>query len=207
MNEPAIQATRLAEHDTALGSLLESLLAEVPEHLPATTEPESLNPAGIQPLTEQDPGEPEVGAVVPDWAKVAAGFRVLQFRIGEYRFAMPMVLLRSVALLPDRVTALPAQPRWQRGVVHHRGGNLALADLGVLIGVAARCDSARYMLVFGDGRQALVCDDIEDAVLVDTGEVRWRRERQHRAWLLGLLLGQMCVLLDPDVVANGIRHG
>ena len=38
MNEPAIQATRLAEHDTALGSLLESLLAEVPEYLPAATE-------------------------------------------------------------------------------------------------------------------------------------------------------------------------
>ena len=32
----------------------------------------------------------------------------------------------------------------------------------------------RHMLVFGDGGQALVCDDIEDAVLVDTGEVRWQ---------------------------------
>ena len=207
MNESAIQPTRLAEHDAALGSLLESLLAEVPEYLPAATEPESLNPAGIQPLTGQDTGEPEIRAVVPDWAKVAAGFRVLQFRIGEYRFAMPMVLMRSVALLPDRVTALPVQPRWQGGVVRYRGGNLALADLGVLIGVAARCESARYMLVFGDGGQAVVCDDIEDAVLVNTGEVRWRRERRHRAWLLGLLVGQMCVLLDPDVVANGIRHG
>lgn len=207
MNESAIQPTRLAEHDAALGSLLESLLAEVPEYLPAATEPESLNPAGIQPLTGQDTGEPEIRAVVPDWAKVAAGFRVLQFRIGEYRFAMPMVLMRSVALLPDRVTALPVQPRWQRGVVRYRGGNLALADLGVLIGVAARCESARYMLVFGDGGQAVMCDDIEDAVLVNTSEVRWRRERQHRAWLLGLLVGQMCVLLDPDVVANGIRHG
>ncbi|HPE81654.1 MAG TPA: chemotaxis protein CheW [Gammaproteobacteria bacterium] len=207
MNESAIQPTRLAEHDAALGSLLESLLAEVPEYLPAATEPESLNPAGIQPLTGQDTGEPEIRAVVPDWAKVAAGFRVLQFRIGEYRFAMPMVLMRSVALLPDRVTALPVQPRWQGGVVRYRGGNLALADLGVLIGVAARCESARYMLVFGDGGQAVVCDDIEDAVLVNTSEVRWRRERQHRAWLLGLLVGQMCVLLDPDVVANGIRHG
>lgn len=207
MTVTATRPTRLARHDAALGSLLASLLAEVPEFTPADAGVVPLNPPDIQPLTGQDPGEPALETAVPVWAQAAAGFRVLQFRIGEFRFAMPMVLLHSVALLPDRVTALPAQPRWQRGVVRYRGRTVVLADLGVLIGVAAQCQSARYMLVFGDGGQALVCDGIEDAVLVGKDDMRWSRRRQQRAWLLGLLVAQMCVLLDPDVVANGIRHG
>lgn len=207
MTATATRPTRLARHDAALGSLLASLLAEVPEFTPAAAGVAPLNPADIQPLTGQDPGEPTSETAVPVWAQAAAGFRVLQFRIGEFRFAMPMVLLHSVALLPDRVAALPAQPRWQRGVVRYRGSTVVLADLGVLIGVAARCESARYMLVFGDGGQALACDGIEDAVLVGKDDMRWSRRRQQRAWLLGLLVAQMCVLLDPDVVANGIRHG
>ncbi|HOP16804.1 MAG: chemotaxis protein CheW [Gammaproteobacteria bacterium] len=207
MTVTATRPTRLARHDAALGSLLASLLAEVPEFTPADAGVVPLNPPDIQPLTGQDPGEPALETAVPVWAQAAAGFRVLQFRIGEFRFAMPMVLLHSVALLPDRVTALPAQPRWQRGVVRYRGRTVVLADLGVLIGVAAQCESARYMLVFGDGGQALVCDGIEDAVLVGKDDMRWSRRRQQRAWLLGLLVAQMCVLLDPDVVANGIRHG
>ena len=163
MTVTATRPTRLARHDAALGSLLASLLAEVPEFTPADAGVVPLNPPDIQPLTGQDPGEPALETAVPVWAQAAAGFRVLQFRIGEFRFAMPMVLLHSVALLPDRVTALPAQPRWQRGVVRYRGSTVVLADLGVLIGVAARCESARYMLVFGDGGQALACDGIEDA--------------------------------------------
>lgn len=207
MTVTATRPTRLARHDAALGSLLASLLAEVPEFTPADAGVVPLNPPDIQPLTGQDPGEPALETAVPVWAQAAARFRVLQFRIGEFRFAMPMVLLHSVALLPDRVTALPAQPRWQRGVVRYRGRTVVLADLGVLIGVAAQCQSARYMLVFGDGGQALVCDGIEDAVLVGKDDMRWSRRRQQRAWLLGLLVAQMCVLLDPDVVANGIRHG
>ena len=215
MAGPRPLPSRLVEHENALGELLDSLLAEAPsaggEPLPEAradadrptgAQPEDrLNTAEPQPLTEQH-GET---APKPVWA--AHDFRALLFRIGEYRFAMPLVLMHSVASLPERRTRLPSQPPWHLGLIHYRERPVVLVDLGLLIGVRARCVAPRYVLVIGDGSRAVVCDQIEDAVLVCPRQVRWHRESADRTWLAGFLAQQMCVLLDAGALDESIGHG
>lgn len=217
MTGPRSLPSRLVGHDKALGTLLASLLAEVSsaagEPLPeAPARADADPPTGTQPADRLNTAEPQPltgqhGQTAPKPVWAAHDFRALLFRIGEYRFAMPLVLMRSVASLPEQRTRLPSQPPWHLGLVHYRGRSMVVMDLGQWIGVRARCAAPRYLLVIGDGTRAVVCDQIEDAVLVCPRRVRWRRVSGDRAWLAGFLVQQMCVLLDADALDESIGHG
>ena len=82
-----------------------------------------------------------------------------------------------------------------------------MVDLGLLVGIEARCTATRYLLVIGDGNVALACDRIEDAPLIASGQVRWRRGGAPAPWLAGVLSETLCVLLDADALIASIRHG
>lgn len=202
------EAKVLAGHATALPRLLESLLAEIPDDAPAAppavAEP-VLNPVATRPLTREEAKVQQGVTDVPAWACQA--FRALLFRVGAYRFAMPLVLMRGVDLVPARPTCVPGQARWHLGVVRHRGVPVVLADLGALLGLAAANATPRYLLLIGDGDCAIGCDLIEDAVMVEPDDVRWRARNRGPGWLAGLLIGPMCALLDPGVIGQQVRHG
>lgn len=207
--------TRIAEHDEALRSLLDSLLAEVPrEALPAAesapsagsvTEP-ATGPAtrpAVPPLNEPGP-TPLTRSEAPAWA--VRGFQALLVRMGDARFAIPLLMMRSVAPLPGRCTAVPGQPDWHRGVVRYRERAVVMVELGPLIGVDVRCADPRYLIAIGDGGEALICDALDDAPVVAPGEVRWTASARAPTWFAGLLVAQMCVLLDAQAISASIRH-
>ncbi|MCB1723700.1 MAG: chemotaxis protein CheW [Gammaproteobacteria bacterium] len=209
-------SARLAQPDAALQNLLDALLVDVATDAPAggarapaaaaaptrpTAQDPVLNTEPAPPLTE--PGVAQ--APLPAWA--VNGFRALLFRIGEFRFALPLVLMRGVAPGEERLGKIPGLPAWHLGAMHSRGALVNVADLGQLVGIDAHCTALRYLLLIGDGRVALGCDALEDAVVVDSAQVRWQRhQRAGRAWLAGLLVQQMCLLLDADALAQAMRH-
>lgn len=208
--DPPPRRTPLVGHDAALSSLLSALLAEIPGPAGEAAEqaatrdqrrPPGLKAGRHKPLDDRAVDLP----ARPSWA--ASAFRVLLFGIGGYRFALPLIRMRSVALLPEDRVRLPGQPSWHLGVTRLRGGQVLMVDLGLLVGIEARCSAARYLLVVGDGNVALVCDRIDDAALVRPEQVRWRRRGGGGAWLAGLLSEAMCVLLDADAIAAKVRHG
>jgi chemotaxis signal transduction protein len=209
MRDKAGIPTRLVEHDSALDLLLDDLLADATEpSARAAVEPAPLNSAAETPLTREAVSGHAAEAETPlrpSWAMQP--FRVLLFRVGQQRFAMPLVLLSSVALMPQRLHALPASPDWELGVARMRNVSVVIADLGGLLGIAAACEAPRYLLLVGEGRAAVICDQLEDAVLVDAEKVRWPKGARAQPWLAGLLTAQMCVLIDPLVIEHAIRHG
>lgn len=212
---------RLVGHDKALTGLLDALLSEVP----ASTDPPAetsrtanaqtegaraksgplLNDTEVRPLRGVSRVPSVAERVVPGWSR--AGFRVLLFRIGDHRFAMPLLLMRSICLVPDKLVKVPGKPDWQRGLVRYRGDLVQVADLGSLLGIKASCVAPRYLLIIGDGLCAFECDRIEDAIPVVSQDVRWSSRGEGRAWLAGLLADQMCTLLDADAIVQRIRHG
>lgn len=197
--------TRLVEHDSALDLLLDDLLVEATESTSAgAAEAPPLNSDVEAPLTGVTDGEAAT-TVRPSWA--LQPFRVLLFRVGGQRFAMPLVLLSSVALMPKRLHAMPSGPDWELGVARLRNLSVVIADLGALLGITATCEAPRYLLLVGEGRAAVACDQFEDTVLVETDQVRWPRGARIQPWLAGLLTSQMCALIDPLAVEQTIRHG
>jgi purine-binding chemotaxis protein CheW len=211
--------SRLAQHDSALSSLLESLLAEVPEYRsedPVTVVPmplpdsridaEAASPPSLKPAPTGPLQEPSaVDDPVPSWAKQS--FRVLLFHIGSLRFAMPLVQMRGVSLMPDKKTRLPGRASWHLGMIRVRNASVALVELGALLGIDAACEQPGYLLLIADGSAAIACDRIGEAVTIEPDRVRWRRCAGQRIWLAGMLSDEMCLLLDAEALGEMIRHG
>jgi purine-binding chemotaxis protein CheW len=221
VDEKPVSAQLLA-HEEALHSLLDSLLAEVGDEaaetqsgprrddLPCATK-SMLNSQVSAPLTDQGADTAATASddggcrEPPAWA--GQRFRALAFRIGEQRFAMPLVLMARVALMPDRLNRMPAQPDWHLGVARLNGVPVVVAELGRLFDAEFRCANPRYLLMVGDGRTAVICDLIEDPLTVESDQVRWRAPKGHREWMAGVLIQELCMLLDPVAIDSAIRHG
>lgn len=209
--------------ERALEDLLGTLLAEVPDHVePTMAQPaiaeaaptakvlaesdvatptdtpdseQTLNIAAAGPIQEQ--AQPQR----PTWTD--SEFKLLLVRIGEMRFAVPLICLNSIARqgASDEVTSMPAQPRWHRGVMRYRDQQLVLADLAELLALNAADTRGGYLLVIGDGRFGLLCDAIEEQITVVPDQVNWRQVADGQEWMLGMLPEQMCMLLDPEEIA------
>lgn len=219
-----LRPTELAEPDQAIEQLLETLLAEVPDHVAVQPQPKEqksvvveapvetpLNLEPPAPITEQEAeqaSEPEPEPVArtlrPEWAQ--GDLKILLFRIGDQRMGVPLVCLNSIAKLDQlgRPMALPAQPAWHRGVLDYRGSKLVLADLVEFLKFRSSEPDPEFLLVIGNDGYGLVCDAIEEPVSVPADELNWRDPRDSRHWMLGMMPQQMCVLIDPDAIADGL---
>lgn len=212
MKPGASQPTRLVEQNIALSRLLQDLLGEVPDDSIQPTDARLecaaqtvLNDPVHAPLPVESDIDPRMP--VPSWGAVA--FRALLFRVGEQRFAMPLIALHSVALFDQQATELPGQPQWQIGIVHYRGQSLRIADTASLLGLPARGSSVpRYLLVLDEGRLALACDRIDDAIEIAGDAVRWRQTTGPAQWLVGVLADGLAAVLDPWAIERklGMDH-
>lgn len=218
-------AAGLVEANTALVDLLDTLLAEVPEYVPASNPTATLNKPVGAPLTQiavppevavaavhDAPGSPaadvesERQRVLPDWAQ--GEFKALVFAIGDLRLAVPLIVLDYIVVRPQAVTSVPGQPSWYAGVVQVRGSKLVLVELDGLLGLGPRASASHggYLLVIGGGRYGLICDRIDDPVKLQPTQVNWRRGGDRREWLAGILPDHMCALVDVRAIENRIRH-
>jgi len=209
--------------ERALEDLLGTLLAEVPEHVeptvaqPAVVEtvpiakapPESgAREQLVRSVAQQALNNPAAGPIQeqaqsqrPAWTD--SDFKLLLVRIGQVRFAVPLICLNSIARLDaeDDVTSLPTQPAWHRGVMRYRDQQLVLADLTELLALNAGETQGGYLLVIGEGRFGVLCDAIEEQITLGPEQVNWRQGADGQEWMLGMLPEQMCMLLDPDAIA------
>jgi chemotaxis signal transduction protein len=220
MGKPPSRPTRLVTHDAALALLLEDLLADVPPADPVfndvavpvremrpgpALQGDRLNRLATAPIPQQKVAEPAPEQDLPAWADV--GFRALVFRVGEHRFAVPMIALHSVTRLDQAPTRVPRRPAWHLGLIHYRDQTTIVAELAGLLGAPSRPGGGGFLLVLGRGQAAVTCDAVEDAVDLDREAIRWRRATGRNAWLAGVVVDTLWVLLDPAALECRIRHG
>lgn len=209
--------TRLAEHDEAIASLLETLLSEVPEH-PATALPPDVHPvvgkplnnAVELPLIEEVVAEDSVVSAVParpdEPAWAVDGSKLLIVEMDDVRIAVPLVQLNGIVVMPEGTTPMPGQPAWHQGITTHRGENMVVIDLAGLLAIKAVCSQPKYLLAIGDGRYGLACAALGQPVALSSDAVKWRHPDDERAWYAGMLREQMCVIVDVDGILKKIRH-
>jgi purine-binding chemotaxis protein CheW len=73
--------------------------------------------------------------------------------------------------------------------------------------VADAAPPARHIVLIGDGRWGLVCDDVSTVITIDPAKVRWRSSRTKRPWLAGTAVEHLCAVLDAEQLAVLLNEG
>jgi purine-binding chemotaxis protein CheW len=152
-----------------------------------------------------------VAADIPEWA--SAPFQSLLLKVQGLTLALPLVKLNRI--LPwTEPTHLPGYLPWLLGVVRHLDRNVRVVDTAALVMPerapardAAAAADGRHIVLIGDGRWGLVCDDVSTVLEIDPAQVRWRSSRTKRPWLAGTVVEHLCALLDAEQLAALLEQG
>jgi len=221
MKSKPVVPIALVEADQAFSGLLDTLLADVPEYdaTAEITEPSievspqisevlveaELNIVELQPIQSTETLVAETSPVLPDWAK--GEFKLLVVKMGEMRFAVPLVGLSSIAPLKgdDELTSIPGQPAWHKGVMSYRDSNLVVVDLGVLLDTQEAEEESTYILVIDEGRYGLTCRSLEEPLTLSASDINWSKPGARRDWMSGMLKDQMCALLNIEKITQRLK--
>jgi len=189
---------------------LENLVAQVPQALAEVetiTITEVVTETVVETLTEA--ATEVIDSGIPDWAEER--FQCLLFNVSGLSLAVPLVKLNSVISWDeDKITETPNQTDWYLGLVRHLDKQVKVIDTGLLVLPENRRDSMDTtslnrlgnILLVDDFKWGLACDSIGDVIWLSKEDVKWRKNKQTRAWLSGTSLEHLCAIIDTEVFAQ-----
>ncbi len=127
---------------------------------------------------------PEVAIEAP-----GAANRLLVFRLGEERYALPASML--VEILKDvNIAPVPGAPPSVAGLIQVRGEIRPVYDLARQIGAARTAEGAGFMLLLREGRRdfAVTVDAVEEIRMVMENEPKQAGQKPRVAWVTGDLV-------------------
>jgi purine-binding chemotaxis protein CheW len=130
--------------------------------------------------------------------------RLLVFRVGAERFAMPLAGVDEVIDGPS-VQPLPDSSEHLLGVGNVRGELVSVYDPRPLLRVDGAVTGAALLFAHRDRRVALAIDDVYDAIVVDESDMLPSRAIDASdGVLIGLVRrgGDLIAVLDTDALLN-----
>ncbi len=221
------QPVSVLEQDTALqvylGALLQdmsvSAYAENPQEIPVTEkildQDDILGPiAAIQkesaPFVVEGHPPPQKPSI---WA--TAPFQALLFSANGIKMVVPLVQLHSIVELTTPIKAMPGNAVWFMGLWPWRGTHVKVIDICKFMAMkGAELKNTelknsgenipKRIVLINDGSWGFVCDEVSEIFTLSPGQIKWRVDRTHHAWLAGMVVEHMCALLDVDGLASGL---
>jgi len=208
---PLRQSEQAKACDTLLQSYIADLLAEISETIDSEavqTESEAFF------ITEECPENftsvlsTQTLAIEPSKKEevVEAAVQCLLFSVGAVKMAIPLKRLSRVQVL-QQVTAIVPRADIYCGLLYSLGQQVRVVDTQRLI-MPERYDAeaaARYSHVIvmesaagPSGVWGLAVNEIAESVVLEPGDIQWRKSDSKHPWLAGILRQCMCVLLDVD---------
>ena len=141
---------------------------------------------------------------IPEWGR--GRFQTLIFNVGELKLAVPLIKLGGIHKIDPKPTPMPEKPDWYLGLVADSVGNISLIDTALWIMPEkyqmAKAKGLDYELIvlLDDSRWGLACSGVENAITLSEDDVRWNHTKSKRPWLAGMLVDEMCALIDVDTL-------
>jgi len=191
---------------------LENLVTQVPVALAdveTVTVTEVVTEAAVETVVEVAVEVEAVESAVPDWAEER--FQCLLFNVSGLSLAVPLVKLNSVICWDEgAITKTPNQTSWYLGLIRHLEKQVKVIDTALLVMPENRRDSIDKaslnrlgnILLVDDYKWGLACDSIGDVIWLSKEDVKWRKNKQTRAWLSGTSLEHLCAVIDTEVFAQ-----
>jgi purine-binding chemotaxis protein CheW len=139
----------------------------------------------------------------------------LVFMLGEQEFGLAISAVEEVSRLPERVTKLPRQPDFLKGVTNLRGAVLPVIDQRHRFNLPAQETGERRRMVVArvEGRIAgFIVDSVAEVLRVAADDISPAPEAVEEARVLEGVLnlersGRMILLLDPSQLLNRTEKG
>lgn len=178
------------------------VVAEKPV-LPVTEQVETVIERDVVEQLPEQEWQPVFDSGLPDWHNEP--FQALLFKVAGLTLAVPLAELNGVVEWTDAVTEMPGHADFYMGILQHLGESVAVIDTARLVFprdklVTLAGDNPRErvkrIVLIGDGKWGLACDEVDEVITLQPDDVRWRTNRTTRYWLLGTVIEHMCALLD-----------
>jgi len=192
---------------------LENLVAQVPTipEVETVTVTETVTETIVETevVSEPEAAIETVDSGVPDWAEER--FQCLLFNVSGLSLAVPLVKLNSViSWNEDEITETPNQTSWYLGLIKHLEKQVKVIDTALLVMPENRrtnigepsVNRLGNILLVDDYKWGLACDSIGDVIWLSKEDVKWRKNKQTRAWLSGTSLEHLCAIMDTEVFAQ-----
>ena len=134
----------------------------------------------------------------------------LLFKIGTATFAAPLITLGHIfefePELGHTIHRVPSLPNWISGRYYERRFKpLVLNGHRTLLAEDQPHLSPQFIITFGTGDWGVSCDDVSRSIVVDTEKIQWRTDTHKRPWSRGIVLQEMCTLLDIPLINRALQ--
>ena len=133
-------------------------------------------------------------------------FQTLLFDVAGVRLALPLIKLGGIHRITEEITPLFGKPKWFKGLIPGLNGNINVIDTAKWImpdkyELLNEIDlDYKFIILLGDTNWGLACNGVHNAIKLDPDNLRWRKSAGKRPWLAGMLIEEMCALLDVDTL-------
>jgi len=227
----------LPEPQDALYAYLDALLQEIPREppqlvnlvaaqeqqqilpvTPKTIEPETktAEPAVTETVVSSEKTDAVIDGQqsdVPEWAQ--QGFQSLMFSVTGLHLSVPLDKLNGV--IPwnsDNIVPMPGHSENFLGLLRHLDQNVKVIDLARLVvpqnggsDILPAAERIKHILLIDNGRWGLAVDSINEIMVLEAQDVRWRTSAGKRAWLAGTIIDKLCALLELDTLVKLLETG
>lgn len=142
--------------------------------------------------------------VTTEEAWSSQGIECILFDVAGLKLALPLPQLGSVYEIKedDEVTPLFGQQSWYLGMLKSETSTMQIIDSAEFImperNVSLKEQGYQYLIRLNNSPWTLACQGIDETILLQANEIKWRPKRGNRAWLAGTVIEKMCALLDVE---------
>lgn len=199
--------------ETVVDMLAVEPVAEVKTETEIEVEPEIISSVVEEPALVTT--SPRLAQEETDSA-IVNEFQVMLFKVAGLTLAVPLDGLSGVVEWNNDLAEMPGHADFYLGILHHLGQRIPVVDTASLVfpadklkslAVAKPEDRITRIVLIDEGRWGLAVDSVEEVIILQGDQVRWRSERTQRKWLLGTVVEHMCALIDPTAFAEKLTSG
>ncbi len=141
-----------------------------------------------------------------DWSEQP--FQTLLFDVAGLTLAVPLVKLGGIHKIEQKPTSLFGKPDWFIGLMPGYDGNINVIDTARWV-MPEKYQQAQeaglkyeFLILLADSNWGLACCRVQNAISVSPENIRWRPKKGKRPWLDGMLIDEMCTLLNVDTLIH-----
>ena len=143
----------------------------------------------------------------PDWS--TERFECLLFSVAGLKLAVPLISLGAIYKIENDFTPLVGRASWFMGLYRYDDRNVRVIDTAQLVMpdrvMENTRENYRYIIRLGGNNWGIACDSVQESILLEPEEVKWRSERTKRAWLSGTVIEHMCALVDVNGLTDILK--